>query len=140
MRVTHTPNLVGFHSMGKGEDSKTDCDDARKHLEIFLFFRKVLLAYRWFNLDVLFIYSKENSNCINWHLLASISAFIKHVRIQRGEQGVRDPPPPPPPPPLKNHKNIGFLINTGPDPLKNRKATKPAFKVGTSSARQRNAI
>ena len=31
------------------------------------------------------------------------------------------------PPPLKNHKNIGFLSNTGPDPPKNHKATKPAF-------------
>ena len=29
-------------------------------------------------------------------------------------------PPPPPPPPLKNHINIGFSSNTGPDPLKNR--------------------
>ena len=36
--------------------------------------------------------------------------------------------------PLKNHKNIGFLSNTGPDPLKNYKATKPAFNVGPSSA------
>ena len=27
-------------------------------------------------------------------------------------------------PPLKNHKNIGFLSNTGPDPLK--KITKPS--------------
>ena len=26
--------------------------------------------------------------------------------------------------PLKNHKNIGFLSNTGPDPLKNHIATK----------------
>ena len=43
-------------------------------------------------------------------------------------------------PPLKNHKNIGFLCNTGPDPLKNHKATKPAFNVGPASARQRNAI
>ena len=43
-------------------------------------------------------------------------------------------------PPLKNHKNKGFLRNTGPDPLKNYKATKPAFNVGQSSARQRNAI
>ena len=42
--------------------------------------------------------------------------------------------------PLKNHKSIGFLSNTGPDPLKNYKATKPAFNVGLSSARQRNAI
>ena len=32
--------------------------------------------------------------------------------------------------PLKNHKNIGFLSNTDPDPLKNHKATKPAFNFG----------
>ena len=42
----------------------------------------------------------------------------------RGGQGVQTPPP------LKNHRNIGFLSNTGPDPLKNHKATKPAFNVG----------
>ena len=47
-------------------------------------------------------------------------------------QGVRTP--------LKNHKNIGLHINTGPDPLKKHKATKAAFNVGPSSARQRNAI
>ena len=41
---------------------------------------------------------------------------------------------------LKNHKNIGFLCNTGPDPLKRHKATKLAFNVGPSSARQQNAI
>ena len=29
--------------------------------------------------------------------------------------------------PLKDHKNIEFLSNTGPDPLKNHKVTKPAF-------------
>ena len=40
----------------------------------------------------------------------------------------------------ENYKNIGFLSNTGRDPLKNHKATKPAFHVGPSSARQRNAI
>ena len=50
----------------------------------------------------------------------------------RGETGGPDP--------LKNHKNIGFLCNTDQDPLKNRNATKPAFNVGPSSARQRNAI
>ena len=42
-------------------------------------------------------------------------------------------------PPLKNHKNIGFLSNTGPHPLKNHNTTKPAFNVGSTSARQRNA-
>ena len=58
---------------------------------------------------------------------------INHERIQRGERG-------PDSPPEKKHKNIGFLSNTGPDPLKNHKGTKPAFNVGPPSARQRNAI
>ena len=39
-------------------------------------------------------------------------------------------------PPLKNHKNIGFLSNSGPDPLKNHEATEPVFNVGPLSARQ----
>ena len=36
-----------------------------------------------------------------------------------------------------NHKNKGFLSNTGLDPLKtyDHKVTKPAFNVGPSSAR-----
>ena len=42
--------------------------------------------------------------------------------------------------PMENHKAEGFLSNTVPDLLKNRKATKPAFNVGPSLARQRNAI
>ena len=48
------------------------------------------------------------------------------------EQGVRTP--------LINHKNIGFLSNTCPDPLKNHKATKPAFNFGPLWARQQKAI
>ena len=55
-----------------------------------------------------------------------------HVGIQKGDRGSG--------PTLKNYKIIGFPSNTGPDPLKNHKATKPAFNVGPSSARQRNAI
>ena len=43
-------------------------------------------------------------------------------------------------PSLKNHKNIGFLSNSGPDPLKRTKLPSQAFNVGPSSARQRNAI
>ena len=39
-----------------------------------------------------------------------------------GGQGVRTP--------LENHKDIGFLSNTGLDPLENHKAIKPAFNVG----------
>ena len=58
----------------------------------------------------------------------SISSFDYNARIQRGDRGSR--------PSLKNHINVGFLSNTGPDPLK----TKPAFNVWPLSARQRNAI
>ena len=36
-------------------------------------------------------------------------------------------------PPLKTHKNIGFLCNTGLDPLKSHEATKSTFNVGPSS-------
>ena len=65
-------------------------------------------------------------------------AVAQHFRCMpmRGFRGVRTPPPP------ENHKTLGFLNNTGLDPLKNHKATKPAFNVGVepSSARQRNAI
>ena len=52
-----------------------------------------------------------------------------------GGQGVRTPPSP-----LRNKKDMGFLSNTSPDPLKNHKATKPAFSVEPVSTRQRNAI
>ena len=45
------------------------------------------------------------------------------VRIKRGG-GAGGPDP------LKNHKNIGFLSNTCPDPLKDRKAAKTAFNFG----------
>ena len=52
-----------------------------------------------------------------------------------GETGGPDPPPP-----WKDHKNIEFLSNNGPDPLKKHKASKPAFNVRPSLARQQNAI
>ena len=42
-------------------------------------------------------------------------------------------------PHLEYHKNE-FLSNTSLDPLKNHKAAKPAFNVGSSYARQRNAF
>ena len=46
----------------------------------------------------------------------------------------------PDPTPLKKSQKLGFLSNTGKDPLNNHKATKPAFNVGPLSARQRNTI
>ena len=42
--------------------------------------------------------------------------------------------------PSEKAQNTGFLSKTGPDRVKNHKATKPAFNVGPSSARKRNAI
>ena len=65
----------------------------------------------------------------------SISVDIRSgpMRGSRGGTGGPDPH-------LNNHKNIEFLSYTGPDPLKFSKTTKPAFNVGSSSARQRNAI
>ena len=42
-----------------------------------------------------------------------------------GVQGVRTPPPH-----LINHKNIGFLCNTGPDPLKNLKLPSQHSMLG----------
>ena len=41
--------------------------------------------------------------------------------------------------PLKDHKKV-FLGNIGPDPLENRKATRPEFNVRPSWGRQRNTI
>ena len=40
---------------------------------------------------------------------------------------------------MENHKAIGFLSITVPNPLENHKASKPAFNVGPLSARQRFA-
>ena len=37
-------------------------------------------------------------------------------------------------------KNIGFHNSTGPKPLKNYKATRPASNVGSLTVRERNAI
>ena len=72
-------------------------------------------------------------------LLASVvlnvsaqESMYSHARIQReGGQGPRLPP-------LKITK-YEFLSNSAPDPLKNHKATKPAFNVGQSSALKRSS-
>ena len=62
------------------------------------------------------------------YISISVDIVWSHVRIQRGGGGGAgglDPPH------LKNHKNIEFLGS--PEILK---TTKPAFNVGSSSARQ----
>ena len=58
-----------------------------------------------------------------------------HGRIQRGGGGGTGGTGSP-----EKSQNKEFLSNTGPDPLKNHKASKPAFNIGPSSARQRNAM
>ena len=60
--------------------------------------------------------------------------YQAHGRIQRGGQGVRTQTP------EKSQKNRVSLQNWSGSPKKNSKVTKPAFNVGPSSARQRNAI
>ena len=48
--ISNSHTKFGWISFnGKGEDSKTDCDDARKYLEIFLFFEK---SYLLADLDI----------------------------------------------------------------------------------------
>ena len=56
-----------------------------------------------------------------------------HGRIQRvgGRKGVQTPPP------LKNHRNIGFLRNTGLDPLKSQRYLA-SIQCLASTARQQN--
>ena len=44
-----------------------------------------------------------------------------------------------PPPPLKNQRNIG-LSNSGPDPLKKHKVTKPELNVGPLAIRWRSDV
>ena len=62
-------------------------------------------------------------------VLGGIIVLVLFMRVpRRGGRGSA-----PPPHFLLNHKNIGFLSNTGLDPLKAQKATKPAFIVGLSS-------
>ena len=70
-----------------------------------------------------------------WRLLITaaddsqaISGFIFSKNLRGGGGGGGGTGGFGPPPPLKNHK----LSNTGPGPMKNHQATKPAFNIGTS--------
>ena len=54
--------------------------------------------------------------------VVALSIISHYMCGSRGGQEVQSP--------LKITKNIGFLINTGPDPPKNHEAAKPAFNVG----------
>ena len=61
----------------------------------------------------------------------SFTVSMHRSRRDGGMEGGPDhPPPPPPPPSLKNHKNIGFLSNTGLDPLKITKLSSQHSMLG----------
>ena len=57
------------------------------------------------------------------------------MRGSRGGTGGPDSTPSP-----ENHKAIGFLSNTGPDPLGDHKGTKLAFSVYVPSAQAKCSI
>ena len=66
--------------------------------------------------------------------------IVRYARIQGGngvgENGSR--------PPLENHKAIGFLSNTGPDPLENKKSYQASIQcwaiIGSPAKRHLNAL
>ena len=65
---------------------------------------------------------------------------VGHVRIQRGGGGIGGPEPPTPHSTPEKSPKYRVSLQYWSNPMKNNKATKPAFNVGPSSARQRNAI
>ena len=72
----------------------------------------------------------------NWHCEACLTNMVAKMatasmRGSRGGWGSGHH--------LKNHKVVGLLNNTGPDPLKNHKKNKPASD-GLSATRQRKDI
>ena len=88
------------------------------------------------NVAVLITNMRYNKVCYDGtamysHLAVTYKLNV-HMGGSKGGTGGQDP--------LKNHRNIGFPSNIDPDPLKNHKATKPKFNVGSSWACQRNAI
>ena len=72
---------------------------------------------------------------VGWYFSFLFKFYKEPWADQKGGGGDRGSGPP-----LKNHKNIGFLCNTGLDPLKNHKAAKPAFYDGPTLAHKGNTI
>ena len=95
----------------------------------------IQLTYVRAHIFELILYSSHMLELTFWS-----SYSTAHIFYSSHMGGFREWTGGPDPPPLKNHKNVGFLCNTGPDPLKNHKATKSASNVGPISAHQRNAI
>ena len=79
-------------------------------------------ANRMHRLVCVYVFRTEQSQVFSWRGIGGIKGDL-HAQIQRGDRWSDLPSG-------KSQKNIGFLSNTGPDPLKNHKATKPAFNIG----------
>ena len=89
--------------------------------------------YRWRKLSInvgLKLFYKENKG----KFVPKEDDSCDYMRGSRAETGVRTPPP------LKKSQKYRISSDTGPDPLKIREATRQAFNVGSSSARQLNAM
>ena len=67
-----------------------------------------------------------------------IFVFVLHRYTCVDREGDRGPDPPPPPPEKSHKYRVSSQCWSGSH--ENHKAAKPAFNVGPSSARQRNAI
>ena len=65
------------------------------------------------------------------HLRATHNIVRKNLSGSRWRTGVRTPPPPL----LKNHKNIGFLSNTGSDSLKKQASIQCWATIGPTIQR-----
>ena len=78
------------------------------------------------------------SNLLNFELFINFVACCKKWRVPwadpvEGDRGVLTP--------LKNHKNIGFLSNTDPDPLKNHQASIQCLVIiGTPAKCHSNGV
>ena len=77
------------------------------------------------------IFQQMNKDLFSHRSIRNPIGNAWHARIQWWGTGDPDPPP-------WKITEIGALSNTGPDPLKKHKATKPAFNDGPSTARQRS--
>ena len=89
----------------------------------------------WFIQPIFWMINMQSYN--KRQLLIASVALDKYLRRSRGGTEGPDPHPPPPKKNKKNTEIKGFLAILVRIPWK---STNPAFKIGQSSARQRNAI
>ena len=108
------------------------CESYKTHNNIY-FAKTHSLYLKYLNCCIFYqtYFSDTDKNKAYTCVYAGRHMSISCADPERGTGG-SDPP--------EKSQNIGSLSNPGPDPLKNHEATKPAFNVGPSLARQRNPI